>query len=108
MNKKTKLHKLKPLSKKTIKNIDKIIFDTIKKELDKFKVKFIPVDSEHFSIWSLIDDAKNINIEKVFITASGGPFNKLNLNKFKKITIDRKSTRLNSSHSQQSRMPASA
>ena len=42
---------------------------------------------EHFSIWSLIDDAKNINIEKVFITASGGPFNKLNLNKFKKITI---------------------
>ena len=29
MNKKTKLHKLKPLSKKTIKNIDKIIFNTI-------------------------------------------------------------------------------
>ena len=35
MNKKTKLHKLKPLSKKTIKNIDKIIFDTIKKALNK-------------------------------------------------------------------------
>jgi len=37
MNKKTKLHKvfLKPLSKKTIKNIDKIIFDTIKKALKK-------------------------------------------------------------------------
>ena len=59
----------------------------IQKELKKFKVKFIPVDSEHFSIWSLIDDAKNTDIEKVFITASGGPFNRFPLNKFNEITI---------------------
>ena len=59
----------------------------IQKELKKFKVKFIPVDSEHFSIWSLIDNAKNTDVEKVFITASGGPFNKFPLNKFKEITI---------------------
>ena len=59
----------------------------IQKELKKFKVKFIPVDSEHFSIWSLIDDAKNTDVEKVFITASGGPFNRFPLNKFKEITI---------------------
>ncbi len=59
----------------------------IKKELDEFNVKFIPVDSEHFSIWSLIQDTKNNNIEKVFITASGGPFNKLPLKKFDKVTI---------------------
>ena len=72
-----------------IANKESIIcgWSLIKKELDKFKVKFIPVDSEHFSIWSLIHDTKNINIEKVFITASGGPFNKLTLSKFKKITI---------------------
>ena len=59
----------------------------IQKELKKFKVKFIPVDSEHFSIWSLIDNAKNTDVEKVFITASGGPFNRFPLNKFKEITI---------------------
>ena len=59
----------------------------IQKELKKFKVRFIPVDSEHFSIWSLIDDAKNTDVEKVFITASGGPFNRFPLNKFKEITI---------------------
>mgnify|MGYP003967650775 FL=1 len=59
----------------------------IQKELKKFKVKFIPVDSEHFSIWSLIDDAKNTDVEKVFITASGGPFNRFPLNKFNEITI---------------------
>ncbi len=55
----------------------------IKKNLRRYNTKFIPIDSEHFSIWSLIGKAKNSNIEKVFITASGGPFKNLNLNKFK-------------------------
>ena len=59
----------------------------IKKELIKHKTKFIPIDSEHFSIWSLIADIKKENIEKVFITASGGPFNDYPLSKFNKITI---------------------
>ena len=55
-------------------------------KLKKYKVKFIPVDSEHFSIWSLINKTKNENIEKVYITASGGPFNSYPLSKFKLIT----------------------
>ena len=58
----------------------------IKKNLKKFNTKFIPVDSEHFSIWSLINDKKNKDVEKVFITASGGPFREYSLNKFKYIT----------------------
>jgi len=58
----------------------------IKKELKKYKTQFIPIDSEHFSIWSLIDKAKNSDIENVFITASGGPFHNYSLNKFKTIT----------------------
>ena len=59
----------------------------INKELNKYKTNFIPIDSEHFSIWDLIKNSKNIDIDKIFITASGGPFNKLHLNKFKSITI---------------------
>ena len=72
-----------------IANKESIIcgWSLIKTELNKFKVKFIPIDSEHFSIWSLIHDTKNINIEKVFITASGGPFKNYSLSKFDKITI---------------------
>ena len=68
-----------------IANKESIIcgWQLIKKELDKYKVKFIPIDSEHFSIFSLIADNKKNNIEKVFITASGGPFKDLPLNKFK-------------------------
>ena len=58
----------------------------IKKNLEKYKTKFIPVDSEHFSIWSLIGNTKYKNFEKVYLTASGGPFRKLAYNKFKNIT----------------------
>tara|TARA_B100000787_G_scaffold116607_1_gene87084 strand:- start:2571 stop:3734 length:1164 start_codon:yes stop_codon:yes gene_type:complete len=58
----------------------------IKKNLKKFNTKFIPIDSEHFSIWSLINNVSSKNLEKVYLTASGGPFRKLPLNKFKDIT----------------------
>ena len=45
----------------------------------------MPVDSEHFSIWSLLDktNKKNTVIDKIYITASGGPFRNLPLSKFK-------------------------
>ena len=58
----------------------------IKKKLNRYKTKFIPIDSEHFSIWSLIGDIKSKNLEKVYITASGGPFRKYSLKQFKNIT----------------------
>ena len=49
-------------------------WDFIQKELKKHKTEFIPVDSEHFSIWSVIKDYQKSDIEKVILTASGGPF----------------------------------
>jgi 1-deoxy-D-xylulose-5-phosphate reductoisomerase len=58
----------------------------IKKNLNKYKTKFIPVDSEHFSIWSLIKNIDYKSLEKVYITASGGPFRKYPLKLFKNIT----------------------
>ena len=59
----------------------------IKKELKKNKTKFIPVDSEHFSIFSLLRDKKINEIEKIYITASGGPFINLPKSKFSKIKL---------------------
>ena len=59
----------------------------IKKELEKNKTKFIPVDSEHFSIFSLLHDKNTNNIEKIYITASGGPFINLPKSKFNKIKL---------------------
>jgi len=46
----------------------------IKNTLKKNKTNFIPIDSEHFSICSLIKNEKKKNIKKIYLTASGGPF----------------------------------
>ena len=76
------------LTKKiAIANKESIIcaWNLIDKELKKNKTKFIPVDSEHFSIWSLIKNIKNYKIDKILITASGGPFLNLPIKKFKNI-----------------------
>ena len=59
----------------------------INKVLKKFKTQFIPVDSEHFSIWYALKNENIKNIEKIFLTASGGPFLRLSLSKFKEIKI---------------------
>lgn len=71
-----------------IANKESIIcgWNLIKKDLNKYKTKFIPIDSEHFSIWSLIGNSKYKNFEKIYLTASGGPFRKLPLKQFVNIT----------------------
>ena len=72
-----------------IANKESIIcgWDLIRNELTKYKCKFIPVDSEHFSIWYGLKNNKIDSVEKIFITASGGPFYKTPLNKFDTIKI---------------------
>ena len=71
-----------------IANKESIIcgWNLIKRNLKKYKTKFVPVDSEHFSIWSLIGTKNYNNFEKIYLTASGGPFRKYPLNQFKNIT----------------------
>ena len=56
----------------------------IRSQLNKYKTKFIPVDSEHHSIWSIIDGIDKKKIDKIILTASGGPFFRKNNFKFKK------------------------
>jgi len=82
------LNIIKFTKKIAIANKESIIcgWSLINTKLKRYKTEFIPIDSEHFSIWSLINEAKDHNIEKVFITASGGPFNNYSLNRFKSIT----------------------
>ncbi len=46
----------------------------IKKKLVKNNTNFIPLDSEHFSIWSILNNEDKKNIKKIYLTASGGPF----------------------------------
>ena len=69
-----------------IANKESIIcgWNLISAQIKKYKVNFIPVDSEHFSIWYAIKK-NNIKIDNIILTASGGPFFKLPLSKFKHI-----------------------
>ena len=57
----------------------------IKKKLIKHKVNFIPIDSEHFSIWKLIKNENYTKINKIILTASGGPFLKKTIKEIKNI-----------------------
>ena len=72
-----------------IANKESIIcgWNLINKKLKYNNTKFIPVDSEHFSIWYAIQNIKKSEIDKVFLTASGGPLLNLNKKKIQNISI---------------------
>ena len=80
-----------------IANKESIIcgWNLIKKKTILYKTRIIPIDSEHFSVWSSlnelkIDDHINLNksIQNLFITASGGPFRNTHIKNFKKIKVN--------------------
>ena len=58
----------------------------INEQAKKYKTKVIPVDSEHYSIWKLIEKYKINEISKIYITASGGPFLNYKRRQLKNIT----------------------
>ncbi len=72
-----------------IANKESIIcgWNIIDKELKKNKTKFIPVDSEHFSINYALKNNLISNVNNIYLTASGGPLLKVPLSKFKNIKI---------------------
>ena len=59
----------------------------INNKLKKYKTNFIPLDSEHFSIWSLIKNSDYKMISKIYLTASGGPFFNKSKSKIKNAKI---------------------
>ena len=70
-----------------ISNKESIIcgWHLIKKKLSMYETNFIPIDSEHFSIWKLIKFENQNLIEKIILTASGGPFLNVSKKKIKNI-----------------------
>ena len=80
---------IKYTKKIAIANKEAIIcgWDLIEKRLNKHKTKFIPVDSEHFSIWYALQEIEKNLIEKIYLTASGGPFLGKSLRKLKNVNI---------------------
>jgi len=80
---------IKFTKKIAIANKESIIcgWHLIKKDLKKFKTSFVPVDSEHFSIFYSLKGNKISNIKKIYLTASGGPLINTPKKKLKNIKI---------------------
>ena len=80
---------IKHTKKIAIANKESIIcgWHLIKKDLKKYKTVFVPVDSEHFSIFYSLQNNKISNIDKIYLTASGGPLNNMSKSRFKNIKI---------------------
>ena len=74
-------------NKMLLANKESIIcgWELIKKASLRFNTTLIPIDSEHFSIFKLIENIKIDQIKKIYLTASGGPFLDLKIKKLKKI-----------------------
>lgn len=56
--------------------------------LDQYSGTLIPVDSEHSAMLQSIVGEKSENIEKIIITASGGPFRELTKEQMQKVTLE--------------------
>ncbi len=81
--------KMIKLSKKLlIANKESIIcgWNLIYKSAKTNNTKIIPIDSEHFSIMKLINNHKIQEIDKIYITASGGPFLNRKISQLKNIS----------------------
>ena len=76
---------IKQSNKILIANKESIIcgWELIKNIAKKNKTKIIPIDSEHYSLMQLIKNHKESDIEKIYLTASGGPFLNHNIKKLK-------------------------
>ena len=60
----------------------------IEKNLKKYKTEFVPVDSEHFSIWYALKEVDKKLIDQIYLTASGGPFLNKPLKKMRNVKIN--------------------
>ena len=80
---------IKHTKKIAIANKEAIIcgWHLIKKDLKRFNTEFVPVDSEHFSIFYALQGNKISNIDKIYLTASGGPLNNIPKKSFKNVKI---------------------
>ncbi|PJA99975.1 MAG: 1-deoxy-D-xylulose-5-phosphate reductoisomerase [Ignavibacteriales bacterium CG_4_9_14_3_um_filter_30_11] len=70
-------------NKETLVVAGEFIMNLIK----EFNAELLPIDSEHSAIYQCLMGEKKEQVEKLIITASGGPFLNTDQNKFSSITV---------------------
>ena len=85
---KSTLFAIKSSKKVLVANKESVIcgWNLIKDHAKKHRTKIVPVDSEHYSIFKLLENHNLDEISKIYITASGGPFLNYKKKQMAKIT----------------------
>lgn len=71
-------------NKETLVTAGHIIMDLVK----QYKVKLLPVDSEHSAIFQCLNGEHSKEVEKILLTASGGPFRGKTREQLEKVTLE--------------------
>ena len=61
--------------------------ELINQNLDEFEQTILPVDSEHNAVFQLLRGNENKEIDKIYLTASGGPFLDLATEELEQVTV---------------------
>ena len=62
--------------------------EMVNKKIDEYKVKLLPIDSEHSAIWQSLRSGKKEEIEKIILTCSGGPFRTFDKKELENVTVE--------------------
>lgn len=62
--------------------------DIVMREAQNKKVTLFPIDSEHSGIYQCLKGEDRSKIKKIILTASGGPFRELPMERFSRITVE--------------------
>ncbi len=83
------LNIIKHTKKIAIANKESIIcgWNLIKKNLEKYNTDFVPIDSEHFSIWYALKNNELTNVNQIILTASGGSLLNIDKKKLNNISV---------------------
>ncbi|BAF59441.1 1-deoxy-D-xylulose 5-phosphate reductoisomerase [Pelotomaculum thermopropionicum SI] len=60
----------------------------VMKMAERHRAAILPVDSEHSAVWQCLCGRNSGEVEKIILTASGGPFREMCLEKLEKVTVD--------------------
>lgn len=71
-------------NKETLVTAGKLIMS----EASRYGINIYPVDSEHSAIFQSLQGNYQNKINKIYLTASGGPFRKKTLNMLKEVTVE--------------------
>jgi 1-deoxy-D-xylulose-5-phosphate reductoisomerase len=62
--------------------------ELVKSLAEKHKAEIIPVDSEHSAIFQCLTGESHNEVEKLILTASGGPFREMNKEEFHEVSVE--------------------